>query len=210
MRLKSFLLTLVLSFLISAPAFAGGNELAYKRLQELDTLSSSAVTTSDYLAVFDASDGKVKKVAATPATGLTGRAIITICGDGTTINNNTIYYGPSKVPVASGERTCDITQAGNATEATADTPAFASAFQVISMDCLTADPGAAGVSFTLRNNAAATVPSVTCSVVNATTSCQTSTGTTTAIAANAPIAIAGASTGDQGTTPFACQIHVAY
>jgi hypothetical protein len=141
---------------------------------------------------------------------LPGRAVITICGDGTTINNNTVYYGPSKVPVASGERTCDITQAGNATEATADAPAISTAFQVLSMDCLTADPGAAGVSFTLRNNAAATVPSVTCSVANGGTGCVANVQTTTAIAANNPISIAAASSGDQGTTPFACQIHVAY
>lgn len=145
------------------------------------------------------------------ALSLPGRAVITICGDGTTINNNTVYYGPSMVPVASGERTCDITAAGNTTEATADAPAFDStAFQVLSMDCLTADPGASGVSFTLRNNAAATVPSVTCSVANTKLGCTANVQTTTAIAAGNPISIAAASAGDQGSTPFACQIHVAY
>ena len=145
------------------------------------------------------------------ALSLPGRATITICGDGTTVNNNTVYYGPSMVPVASGERTCDITAAGNATEATADAPAFDStAFQVLSMDCLTANPGAAGVTFTLRNNAGATVPSVACSVANTKLGCTANVQTTTAIAAGNPIAIAASSTGDQGTTPFACQIHVAY
>ncbi len=142
---------------------------------------------------------------------LPGRAVITICGDGTTINNNTIYYGPSMVPVASGERTCDITAAGSATEATADAPAFDNtAFQVLSMDCLTANPGSAGVTFTLRNNAGATVPSVACSVANTKLGCTANVQTTTAIAAGNPIAVAASSTGDQGTTPFSCQIHVAY
>lgn len=203
-------------FLFCHMAFAGGNELAYKRVNELPELTASSIASGDFLPVWDSSTNKTKKVdatkfAQTPASNLTGRAVITICGDGTTINNNTVYYGPSMVPVASGERTCDITASGNATEATADAPAFDStAFQVLSMDCLTADPGAAGVSFTLRNNAAATVPSVTCSVANTKLGCTTNTGTTTAIAAGNPIAIAAASTGNQGTTPFSCQIHVAY
>jgi hypothetical protein len=196
-------------------AFAGGNELATKRIQELPAIAQSGVASSDYIPVLDTSAGKVKKVPATflttPAALLPGRATISICGDGTTINNNTVYYGPSMVPVASGERTCDITQAGSATESTADAPAFDStAFQVLSMDCLTANPGAAGVSFTLRNNAAATVPSVTCSVANTKLGCTANVQTTTLIAAGNPIAIAAASTGDQGTTPFACQIQVAY
>lgn len=145
------------------------------------------------------------------ALSLPGRATITICGDGTTVNNNTVYYGPSMVPVASGERTCDITAAGNATEATADAPAFDStAFQVLSMDCLTADPGAAGVTFTLRSAEGATTPSVACSVANTKLGCTTNVGTTTAIAAGATVAIAASSTGNQGTTPFACTLHVAY
>lgn len=142
---------------------------------------------------------------------LPGRVDITICGDGTTINNNTIYYGPSMVPVANAIRTCDTTQAGNATEATADAPALDNtAIQVLSMDCLTADPGASGVSFTLRNNAAATVPSVTCSVANTKLGCTANVQTTTAIAAGNPISIAAASAGNQGTTPFACVVHAAY
>lgn len=142
---------------------------------------------------------------------LPGRVDITICGDGTTINNNTVYYGPSMVPVANGVRTCDTTQAGNVTEATADTPALDNtAFQVLSMDCLTADPGAAGVTFALRSAAAATTPSVTCSVANTKLGCTANVQTTTAIAAGATLAIAATSTGNQGTTPFACTIHAAY
>lgn len=218
MKLIHLLAAMVLSALAITPmqAFADGRELSKKSFpREFDSLTVGGIVTGDKIPVYDASADKVKSVDATALSGgaslLPGRAVITICGDGTTINNNTVYYGPSMVPVASGERTCDITAAGNTTEATADAPAFNNtAFQVISMDCLTADPGAAGVSFTLRNNAAATVPSVTCSVANTKLGCTANIQTTTAIAAGNPIAIAAASTGDQGTTPFACQIHVAY
>ena len=142
---------------------------------------------------------------------LPGRLTITICGDGTTINNNTVFYGPSRVPVAGAMRTCDITQAGNVTEATADAPALeGTAFQVLSMDCLTADPGAAGVSFTLRTAAGATVPSVTCTAANTELGCTANIATTVEIASGATIAIAAASSGDQGATSFACTIHAAY
>ena len=142
---------------------------------------------------------------------LPGRLTITICGDGTTINNNTVFYGPSRVPVAGAMRTCDITQVGNVTEATADAPALeATAFQVLSMDCLTADPGAAGVSFTLRTAAGATVPSVTCTAANTELGCTANIATTAEIASGATIAIAAASSGDQGATSFACTIHAAY
>lgn len=163
------------------------------------TLNSGSTFTVDSVAVNHA------------ALSLPGRAEITICGDGTTINNNTVYYGPSMVPVAGAGRTCDITQAGNTTEATADEAALdATAFQVLSMDCLTADPGASGVSFTLRSAAAATTPSVTCSVANTKKGCTANVQTTTAIASGATVAIAAASAGNQGTTPFVCTLHVAY
>lgn len=220
---NQFILSLVLALALATNALAsGGNELAYKRISELDTLVGSSVSQSaDFVPVYDASTGHTVKVLPTPLMlgltksvtllNLTGRAEVTICGDGTTINNNTVYYGPSMVPVASGERTCDITQVGNTTEATADAPAFdATAFYVDSMDCLTADPGASGVSFTLRNNAAATVPSVTCSVANTKLGCTANIQTTTVIAAGNPIAIAAASAGNQGATPFACTLHVSY
>ncbi len=177
---------------------------------DLDLNGASGITETGLLTLTGGLNYNTVLVNPTSLT-LPGRAIISICGDGTTINNNTIYYGPSMVPVANAMRTCDITQAGNATEATADAPAFDNtAFQVLSMDCLTADPGAAGVSFTLRNNAAATVPSVTCTTANTKLGCTANVQTTTAIAAGNPISIAAASTGNQGTTPFVCNITVAY
>lgn len=141
---------------------------------------------------------------------LPGRARISICGDATTVNNNTVYYGPSQVVAAGGLMTCNIAAAGSATEATADAPAFdAQAFQVLSMDCHVTDPGAT-VSFTLRSAAAATTPSMTCSIADNGNDCFTSAGTTTAIASGATVAIAAASTADMGAAQFVCNLNVAY
>ncbi len=139
------------------------------------------------------------------------RVDITICGDGTTINNNTIYYGPSMVAVANAGRTCDVTQAGSATEATADEAALDStAIYVVGMDCFTQDPGASGVSFTLRSAAAAVTPALSCSVANAKLGCTADVQTTATIASGATMAIAAASAGNQGTTQFFCTIHAYY
>lgn len=205
------LLALAFTALAFTAAHADGYDLAVRNTKLLPAFSGSADSALDKLVIYDASDDKWKTVAATNAQAKTGRVDITICGDGTTINNNTVYYGPSMVPVANAIRTCNTAQAGSTTEATADTPALDNtAIQVLSMDCLTADPGAAGVTFALRNNAAATVPSVTCTAANTKLGCTANVQTTTVIAAGNPIAIAASSTGDQGTTPFACTIHAAY
>lgn len=208
-----FALALATLFLAS-PAFAGGNELATHRMIELESLAQSAVTSSDFIAVNDTSAKKVKKVPATflttPSALLTGRARISICGDATTVNNNTVYYGPSQVVAAGGLMTCNIAQAGSTTEATADAPAWdAKAFQVLSMDCHVTDPGAT-VSFTLRSAAAATTPSLTCSIADNFNDCFVSTGTTTAIASGATLAIAAASAADMGAAQFVCNLSVAY
>ncbi len=200
-------LVLALPLGLSVGAHADQYDLAYKKKSEFP-VSTAQPATGDYALRWIESLGTWGLV---DATAYRTRVDITICGDGTTINNNTVYYGPSQVPVANAIRTCDTTQVGNVTEATADAPAFtAQAFQVTGMDCLTADPGASGVSFTLRSAAAATVPSVTCSVANTATSCSTNIATTTAIASGAAIAIAAASAGNQGSTPFACTIHALY
>jgi hypothetical protein len=70
--MKKFILSLalVLAFPIGL-ALAGGNELAYFKIQELTTLTANAITTGDYMVVYDASAGKTKKVDATqyPGTG---------------------------------------------------------------------------------------------------------------------------------------------
>ena len=145
------------------------------------------------------------------------RGRFTVCGDATTVNANTIYYGPSQAVVTSATvglaRTCNTTAAGNATEATADEPAFtATAFQVIGLDCITADPGAT-LTFTTRSAAAATTPSIVASIAdNILQGSGTGGPTTTAIASGATFAIAVASASDITTAnvPFVCTVDVAY
>ena len=67
------------------------------------------------------------------------RGIITVCGDATTVNNNTVYYGPSQVLTSSatiGAVVCDTTAVGNTTESTADAPALSNtAFYPLGMIC---------------------------------------------------------------------------
>ncbi len=214
-KLKPLLygLALVLAFPIGF-AIAGGNELAYNKVNELATMSAASIASGDLIPVYDASAKKTKAVPAVnfstvPSSNLTGRATVWICGDATTVNNNTVYYGPSQVPVSNGGRTCDKTQAGNATEATADTPAFPEAFQVLSWYCLQPDAGA-DLTYTLRNNAAAMVPAQTITIADNALHGANKVGTTTAIAANNPIAVAVSSTADVGTAQWACAINIAF
>lgn len=143
-----------------------------------------------------------------------GRGQFTVCGDATTVNNNTIYYGPDQTVVSSATvglgRKCDTTAAGNATEGTADAPAYnAQAFQILSMDCTHPDAGAA-LTFTARTAAGATVPSVTCTDADNDTDCIANIQTTTAIASGATFAVAVSSSGDIGTVPFVCVVDVAF
>lgn len=141
------------------------------------------------------------------------RADFTICGDATTVTNNTVYYGPSGTIAANYGRACDITAVGNVTEATADDPPFGleqiTVAQVVGMDCLLNDPGAT-VSLTLRSAAAATTPSVTCSVADNERGCVADVQTTTAISLADTVAVAAASTSDMGTAQFFCTIHVVF
>lgn len=57
------------AFAFVPQANAGGNELAYFKIQELPTLSPASVATGDLVAVYDASVGKTKKVDATGSIG---------------------------------------------------------------------------------------------------------------------------------------------
>jgi hypothetical protein len=139
-----------------------------------------------------------------------------ICGDATTVNNNTVYYGPSQVLISSataGMRTCNTTAAGNATEATADEPALTGkAFTVTSMVCTSDNPGvASGATFTLRSAAAAVTPATACTVANgAAGSCVADIQGTVAIASGATVAVAVSSAQDVGTVKFICEIGVAF
>lgn len=65
---NKLLLSLVVAFvmtLTAATAYASGNELAYKRVGELDELDSASIASGDMIPVWDASTNKVKKVDAT-------------------------------------------------------------------------------------------------------------------------------------------------
>ena len=145
------------------------------------------------------------------------RGTLTVCSDATTVNNNTVYYGQSKVHVTSATvglaRKCDTTAAGNVTEATADEPAYvATAFQVVGLDCINNDSGVT-LTFTTRSAAAATTPSISASIAdNILQGTGTGGPTTTAIASAATFAIAVSSGVDVTTAnvPFVCTVSVAY
>lgn len=143
-----------------------------------------------------------------------GRSWFNICGEATTVNNNTVYYGPSIVLLASSGngQTCDINAAGSTTEATADAPVFTNqAVQVVGMVCRNETDANADISFTLRTAAGATVPSVACTIADGERDCVADVQTTTAIAAGAAVAVAAASSASVADgNGFVCTVSVAY
>ena len=143
-----------------------------------------------------------------------GRGTIQICGDATTVNNNTVYYGPGSTLTANipGGRNCDITAAGNTTEATADAPAFTKkAFRILGMQCFNQADQDANISYTFRNNTKFTSPKVTCTIADGERDCVADVQPLDIVPAGAPIAIAAASTSDVGASKgFNCTIQIAY
>ncbi len=141
------------------------------------------------------------------------RGMFTICGDATTVNNNTVYYGASQVLTSSataGSVVCDTTAVGNVTEATADEPVLAAtAIYPLGMQCWNPDSGNT-ITYTLRSAAAAITPAISVSIADNILSGTTSATATTAIASGATVAVAVASTGNIGTVPFRCDISYAY
>lgn len=141
------------------------------------------------------------------------RGMFTICGDATTVNNNTVYYGPSQVLTSSatiGMIVCNTTAAGSATEATADAPVLpATAFYPLGMQCWQPDSGNT-ITYTLRSAEAAITPAISVSIADNVLSGTAAATATTAVASGATVAVAVASTGDIGTIPFRCDISYAY
>lgn len=135
-----------------------------------------------------------------------------ICGDATTVNNNTVYYGPDETVVSSatvGAVKCDTTAVGNATEATADAPVLtATAFYPLGMTCYNPD-NASGITYTLRSAAAALSPSISVTLADNVLSGTSSPSGTSLIAAGATVAVAVSSTGDIGIIPFICRVFYA-
>lgn len=224
--------TLTLTALTTADATFIGADAAGAANTTLDTTGAGAITigSADVTAVTittDATGDGTDVVLPTGAIstgevldgtilaadiGTAGVDVIQICGDATTVNNNTVYYGPSQVvsaTTASGAA-CDTSAAGNVTEATADAPPYAAqAFQVRGMTCRTVDLGAT-TTFTLRSAAAATTPSVVASIADNILDGVADVQTTTAIASGATLAVAVASAGDLPTSAFVCNIYVTY
>lgn len=141
------------------------------------------------------------------------RGMFSICGDATTVNNNTVYYGPSQVLTSSatiGAVVCDTTAAGNVTEATADAPVLpATAIYPLGMQCWQPDSGNT-ITYTLRSDAAAITPAISVSIADNVLAGTASATATTAIASGGTVAVAVASSGDIGTIPFRCDISYAY
>jgi hypothetical protein len=143
-----------------------------------------------------------------------GVDFFSICGEATTVNNNTVYYGPSIVLLANtfNGQTCDINAVGNTTEATADAPIYTNkAVKVQGMTCRNEADANANITFTLRTAAGATVPSVTCTIADGERDCVADIQTTTNIAAGATVAVAAASTSNVAdNNGFVCNVAVTY
>lgn len=185
MKKIAHLLTAAL-LLCSSLALADGRDLTNKSIFELGTVTTEPAS-GDYLLIYDASADGVRRVAADDVPFATvdintleidsvavtataaqinltsanpGRDWFNICGEATTVNNNTVYYGPSIVLLASSGngQTCDINAAGSTTEATADAPIYTNqAVNVLGMTCRNEADANADISYTLRTAAGATV-----------------------------------------------------
>jgi len=155
----------------------------------------------------DLSDSMVNKLS-------DGLGFFSICGEATTINNNTVYYGPNLTLTANtiNGQACDINAVGSTTEATADAPAYTNkAVKVQGMTCRNEGDANANISFTLRTAEGATVPSVTCTIADGERDCVADVGTSTDIAAGATVAIAAASSGNIADgNGFVCTVSVTY
>jgi hypothetical protein len=206
--------------LCSGYAFAGYDWLT-TRVEDLTAETASSVDSTQKLMVLDFTNDDQDIITATDVFGLGsdatdqgGRGHFVICGEATTINNNTVYYGPD-IDLTADSSTgldCDIDATGNATEATADAPAYTNkAVHVTGMTCRNEGDANANISFTLRTAAGATVPSVTCTIADGERDCVADIQTTTAIAAGATVAVAGASSSNVGdNNGFVCTVDVSF
>jgi len=143
-----------------------------------------------------------------------GRSWITFCGDATTVNNNTVYYGPGITLTANipNGQNCDITAAGNATASTADAPAFTKqAFRVVGMTCRNQADQDANITYTFRYSTKFTTPKVTCTIADGERDCVADALPLDIVPAAAPVAIAANSTSDVGASKgFNCTVQIAY
>lgn len=215
--MKKFLnLAIVAGLLAFCPVAAhAGYDINARNLADLDDSAQalSSVDSDSYFWTYDISAGDAELTQGY-LLGYPGRGHFVICGEATTINNNTVYYGPD-IDLTADSSTgldCDIDAVGNTTEATADAPAYTNkAVHVLGMTCRNEGDANAAISFTLRTAAGATVPSVTCSIADGERDCVADVQTTTIIAAGATVAVAGASSSNVGdNNGFVCSVDVAF
>lgn len=136
-----------------------------------------------------------------------------ICGDATTVNNNTVFYGPNRTLTANtfDGTACDITAAGNTTEATADISFFNYPMYVSGMTCRNQADANADVTFTLRGGGADLTPSVLCTIADGARDCVADVQATNLRGANGVWSVAVSSTADvQAASGFVCNIKVRY
>lgn len=136
-----------------------------------------------------------------------------ICGDATTINNNTVFYGPSRTLTANtwDGTACDITAAGSTTEATADISFFNHPVYVSGMTCRNQGDANANITYTLRAGAANLTPSVHCTIADGERDCVADVQATNLRGANGTWAIAASSESDvQSSSGFVCNVRLRY
>lgn len=115
-KLKKLLLAVgALIALNTGIAFASGDELAYFKLQKLETLLSASIASGDYIPVYDASANKIKKVDATavPLGGAfngTVGAVTPAAGAFTTLDGTDLEILTGDITIGNGTPT--LTQNG--------------------------------------------------------------------------------------------------
>ncbi len=109
--LNHLMLTLAL-MTFSLSALAGGNELQFKKVHELTTLTAGDITSSDWIPVYDASTGITKKVQADLVATPDGVTASTADLNATTNFEETVSATTSEVTIAAN-KTLDIATAGN-------------------------------------------------------------------------------------------------
>jgi len=205
--MKKIIISLIIALAITPSAFAG---IIGGDINRLD--SGSTASGTGYLPIYQ--NDTVEKVTPVQISDATGKGFFTICGEATTINNNTVYYGASNTLTANipGGVACSIDAAGSTTESSVDEAIFTNqAFNVTGMWCRNEGDANANISFTLRSAEAATTPSVTCTIADGERNCVADVSTTTQIAAGATVSVAGASTSNVAdNNGFVCTVAVSY
>lgn len=146
---------------------------------------------------------------------LSGRGTLLFCGEATTVNNNTVYYGPMTFSAFAANigYVCDVDAVGSTTETAVDHATFPDDPVVfLGMSCFEeSDDVAADLTFTLRDDAANLSPTIACTIENGETNCVAPGTTGHTIAAGSLLDIAVSSTGSiVDNSGFRCEVSYAY